>query len=489
MRTYCYSKLCLPRTRYRRLVVVFNLKSVKLLLVLLLVPFLFLVSCQEDIVIDYTVLSNCNIVDVTTGEILEHRDIWISEDKILKITEHNKDLKTTGTLIEASNKYIIPGLWDMHAHLWGDEDWILDRYTALGITGLRCMHGSDKGIEDVKKNRKDGFYRGFEFLYSSPITDGPGETWPGTRVASNPEEGRQLVRDYYEKGYDFVKVYNFLSYETYQAIADECNQLDIPFAGHLPLEVTTKEAILVGQKSIEHAIGLEHAIPNSTQFYKKYQDAEGGSLLSAFLKEYDPNLKDLVLEMTKSNDIWFCPTLVNLKSTIVHKETDSLFKNDPRLKYIPKEEQEYWFGDVTEEGTPSYLTIKPELAELEQQHFDLTMSYLKPMLDNGSRFLAGTDISNPNIYPGFSLHDELALFVEAGFTVLEALQTATLNPAIYAEREDELGTIEEGKIANILILDKNPIENIANTLTIYGLVRRGQYLSKVELNKLLNTKN
>lgn len=418
-----------------------------------------------------------------------NHDLWIDSDTILKITPHNKNLTTTNTLIDASNKYLIPGLWDMHAHLWGDEQWILNRCTALGITGLRCMHGSDKGIGDVKKNRKDGFYRGFEFIYSSPITDKPGENWPGTKVASNPEEGHQLVREYYEKGYDFVKVYNFLSYETYQAIADECNQLDIPFAGHLPLEVTTREAILAGQKSIEHSIGLEHAIPNSKQFYQNYKDAEAGSLLSAFLKEYDHNLKEMVLEITKSNDTWFCPTLVNLKSTIVHKKTDSLFKNDPRLKYIPKEEQEYWFGDVTEEGTPSYLTVNPELAELEQEYFDLTMSYLKPMLGNGSRFLAGTDISNPNIYPGFSLHDELALFVEAGFTELEALQTATLNPAIYAEREDELGTIEEGKIANILILDKNPIENIENTLTIDGLFQRGRYLSKKQLNRLLNTNN
>ena len=156
------------------------------------------------------------------------------------------------------------------------------------------------------------------------------------------------------------------------------------------------------------------------------------------------------------------------------------------MKYIPKEEQDYWFGDITEEGTPSYLAANENWVETERAVFNLRMSYLKPMLDNGTRFLAGTDIGNPNIYPGFSLHDELALFVEAGFTELEALQTATLNPAIFVERQDELGTLEKGKIANILILDKNPLDNIENTLTINGLVRRGEYFGKDYLNKLLD---
>ena len=108
------------------------------------------------------------------------------------------------------------------------------------------------------------------------------------------------------------------------------------------------------------------------------------------------------------------------------------------------------------------------------------------MLENGTKFLAGTDTGNPNIYPGFTLHDELELFVEAGFTELEALQTATLNPAIFVKREDELGTLEEGKIANILILDKNPLKNIKNTLAINGLIRRGEYFGKDMLNRLLN---
>ena len=437
--------------------------------------------------VDYTIISNCNIIDVKTGAIFEGGDIWINKDRILKITPHNKNLTTTVTLIDATNKYVIPGLWDMHAHIV-DFDWVPNLYTALGITGIRTMHGGSL-IDSVRANRKDGFFRGFEFLYGSPITDGPGENWPGTKVASNPDEGRLLVRDYYEKGYDFVKVYNFLDYETYMAIADECHKLNFPFAGHVPMSLTTKEAIVAGQKSIEHGLGLEHALKNP-RFIKKFGDYDSfGHFTFDFMAEYSSELSDNVLENTKSHYTWFCPTLIAIKNSAYQQRYDSIFKNDRRLQYIPEEEQNYWFGDITEEGTPSYLVAEKKYTNALIAEFKLRLSYLKPMLDNGSRFLAGTDTSNPNVYPGFSLHDELKLFVEAGFSELEALQTATLNPAIFVEREDELGTVEEGKIANILILDKNPMENIENTLTIHALVRRGEYLSKTELNKLLTIKN
>ena len=456
--------------------------------VVILILAILLGSCQKSTEPTQTVISNVNIIDIKTGNILEHQDIWIRNDRILKITSSNPDQHKGNFIIDATGNYIIPSLWDMHAHLWG-QDWVFDRYTALGISGLRCMNGSDKRIEDIKKNRKDGFYRGFEFLYSSPITDGPGENWGNSRVASNPEEGRQLVREYYEKGYDFVKVYNFLDYDTYMAIADECTKLNFPFAGHVPGAVTVEEAINAGQKSIEHGTGIELAVPDIKSFKQKHAGLNLYEYYNEFFTQYDSSLMNQALQITSSQDTWFCPTMVLNKSFIITEEQDSIFKNDPRLKYIPQEEQDYWFGVAKDEGTPDYLGTNKDWAEMELKTFKLNISYLKPMLDKGTRFLAGTDPGNPNIYPGFSLHDELQLFVEAGFTELQALQTATINPAIYADRENELGTIEEGKIANILILDKNPIENIRNTLTINGLIRRGQYLSKTELNKLLNTKN
>ncbi|MDX1543414.1 MAG: amidohydrolase family protein [Christiangramia sp.] len=444
---------------------------------------LFCASCKRDDIRDILIISNINIVDVKTGEIRCSENIWIEDDKILKIIPHRFDNQNNYTKIDAKDKYVIPGLWDMHAHIV-DYDWVPKLYTSLGITGIRSMHGGSL-IDSVVAKRKDGFFRGFEFLYSGPIVDGPGESWSGIDIAPNPEEGRKIVREQYERGYDFLKVYDKLDLATYMAIADECNNLHFPFAGHVPMSITTEQAIAAGQKSIEHTLGLEHLSSDPNCFNWNSTDSiipSRGEMISKFLKLYDPSLFPKFLTITTSHDTWYCPTMVSNK-TYAYKN-DSILKNDERLKYIPKKEQEYWFGKNSE--MPSYMEPQREYEQAEITYYNLMLNSLKPMLNHGARFLAGTDTSNPNIYPGFSLHEELQIFVKAGFTELEALQTATINPAIYTGREEELGSIEQGKIADLLILDKNPLENIKNTLSIYGLVRRGEYLNRDALNKLLD---
>lgn len=446
---------------------------------------LFWTACKQEDSRDILIISNTNIINIMTGEISQSKDIWIENDKILKIIPHNNDDQKNSTVVDATNKYVIPGLWDMHAHIV-DYDWVPKLYIALGITGIRSMHGGTL-IDSVVSKRKDGFFSGVEFLYSGSIVDGPGHNWPGSAVAHNPEEGRKIVREQYRRGYDFVKVYDKLDSTTYMAIADECKKLHFPFAGHVPMTITTEQAISAGQKSIEHTLGLEHLSSDPYCFNWNSNDStipSRGEMISKFLKLYDPSLYPEFLKITTSHNTWFCPTMVSNK-TFAYKN-DSIFKNDERLKYIPTKEQDYWFGKNSE--APSYMESQKKYEQAEITYYNLMRTSLKPMLDHGARFLAGTDTSNPNIYPGFSLHDELQIFVEAGFTELEALQTATINPAIYSGRDKELGTIEQGKIANLLLLDKNPLENIKNTLSIYGSVRRGEYLDRVALDKLLEYK-
>lgn len=430
-------------------------------------------------------ISNITIIDIETGSLLSNKDIWIEGERINKIEDHDPTRKSL-QFLDGTNQFVIPSLWDMHAHIV-DYSWVPDLYTSLGVTGLRVMHGDSSRMNDILLNRKDGFYKGFEFLYSSPITDGPGDNWPGTEIASSPEEGRSLVQKYVETGYDFVKIYHHLDHETYLAIVDECKKLDIPFAGHVPNMLTTQEVIKTGQKSIEHWLGLEHALPDPSFMETQFSNYDTyAHFLNDFLERYDSSLIEKVLDVTKSDQTWFCPTLITTKNSAYSIAYDSIFRHDERLKFIPSEEQEYWFGDLTEDETPAYLQIPEEYNQAEIAFFKLHMTILKKMLDNGSKFLAGTDTSSPNVYPGFSLHEELQLFVEAGFTELEALQTATLNPAIFAQRENDLGTIEQGKIANLLILDQNPLVNIENTLTIDGLIRRGKYFDKETLESLRN---
>lgn len=451
--------------------------------------FFLLASCQKQSSTGILIILNTNVIDVKTGEVLTEKDVWIANDRIHKITQHNSVQHNHHTTIDAENKYIIPGLWDMHAHIV-DYDWVPNLYTALGVTGLRSMHGR-KRIEDVLENRKDGNYKGFEFLYSGPIIDGSKNSWSGAEVALSPEKGREIVRGQHKKGYDFVKIYNYLSFETYMAIADECHRLNFPFAGHVPFSVTTEQAIKVGQKSIEHSVGLEHSLSNPDFFNSRINVTDTTHFenltlyLDLLLKSFDDSLFSNTLEITKNSKTWFCPTLINWQAFAL--QNDSTFVHNPRNKYIPKEELDYWKKSLTSQEIPEYLLKSTDTLykNVDSQYFHLISKSLKPMLNNGTRFLAGTDIGNPYVYPGFSIHDEMSLFVKAGFTELEALQTATLNPAIYADKIDVLGTVEEGKIANLVILDKNPLDNIENTLTINGLIRRGEYLNKEALQKLL----
>ena len=449
--------------------------------IILLIPLLFF-SCVKEVSVNGLVITKVNVVDVKTGTILQDQDIYIFEDKISDILPHDPLTVFKSKTINGSGKYAIPGLWDMHAHIV-DWEWVPRLYTSLGVTGLRTMHGGSM-ISEVQQEREDGFYRGFEFLYSGPIVDGPGENWAGSVVASNPQEGRQIVRDQVQKGYDFIKVYNYLDKETYFAIADECNRLGIPFAGHQPLSVTTKEVIAAGQKSIEHSWGTEYGLDKPEAYIESTKNSSAGEAAITYLKSYDASRIPRILEATDSKGTWFCPTIMNLKSFAYETVHDSIFKSDPRLKYLPAEEKAYWFGQVTEEGTPTYLMSDPKYSQAEIELLETALSFIKPMRDNGARFLAGTDTSNPYIYPGFSLHDELQACVELGFTELEALQTATLNPAIYAEREGELGTLEKWKIANILLLDANPLDDISNTRKIFSLIRRGEYLDRITLDSL-----
>ncbi|SDB31946.1 Imidazolonepropionase [Flavobacteriaceae bacterium MAR_2010_188] len=455
-----------------------------------ILSFIYFIGCEVENDFNGIIISNANVVDVKTGGLQTQQDIYIIGDRITKIKDHTDIQFKNAQSIDASGKYVIPGLCDMHSHIVS-YDWVLKMYTALGVTGLRVMHGGNR-IEDIFQNRKDGNYMGFEFLYGSPIIDGPGENWGGSVVASNPEEGREIVRKMHEQGYDFLKVYNLLDYETYLAIADECKKLDFPFAGHVPFSVTTEEAIAAGQKSIEHTIGMDLALQHPERFNSRYNKTDTlifqdlNLYTKEFMKDLDTTKFNNVLDATKNTKTWFCPTLVMLKSFSYAK--DSTFLNNGRNHYIPQEELDIWNASSSSEEFPEYLMSVDSTSTNHsfREYLSLSMKMLKPMLNNGTKFLAGTDLSNPYIYPGFSLHDEMQLFVEAGFSELEALQTATLNPAIFAGREDDLGTVEIGKIANLLILEKNPLKNIENTLTICGLIRRGEYLDQAELQKLLN---
>jgi hypothetical protein len=275
----------------------------------------------------------------------------------------------------------------------------------------------------------------------------------------------------------------------YFAIADEAKKEGIAFEGHVPISVSAEEASNAGQKSFEHLLSILPSCSTHKEELLKGQQADLAEGIAAhklpiwgphvrqsrqmMLDTYSPEKATALSALLKRNGTWQCPTF-----TVLHMLAfidNPAFLKDPRLKYLPAQEKADWDPAKTEEKYP-YL----------KQEFQKDLEVVGTMQRVGVGILAGTDEGNPFCYPGFSLHDELGFLVQAGLTPMQALQAATLNPARFLEKEKDFGTIEEGKIADLILLDANPLEHIGNTKKIAAVVYGGNLFDRTALDQILS---
>ncbi len=430
------------------------------------------------------VIHNVTLIDVTGGPSKLHRDVVVRNGMIEDVhySEPGKG-KPSGMQVNGTGKFLIPGLWDMHVHIvFGDwfprgKDVTLPLFVANGVTGVRDM-GSD--LEVLQQWRKDisaGTLLGPRIVMSGPMLDGPQPRFPSSIAIKTAEDGRRAVDDLKRRGADFIKLQSLIPRDAVFAIADEAQKQGITFVGHVPDSVRASEASNAGQKSFEHLIGIfEGSSPLEDQFIV------GPKSEKQFLETYDPARAEKLFALLKKNQTWQCPTLVWERGGNLVDETD--FTHDTRAKYAPS----YWKDVTWKRFTQQIMHDFNTDDSATRKHFIAKeLEVVNAMHHAGIPFLAGTD-TPPGVYvfPGFSLHEELQRFVAAGFTPLEALQTATLNPARFLGREHELGTIEKGKIADLVLLDANPLEDIRNTQKISAVVVNGRYLPREDLDKILS---
>lgn len=444
-------------------------------------------SCSEQIKGDL-IIENVNIIDVNSGDVNKAMDVVIIGDSIASIKEHHNGTYNTSLLIDGTDKYLIPGLWDMHTHTWWGYKDFFPLLIAHGVTGIREMFGDIETVKKIRNEIKSGEIIGPMIYSSGPIVDGKPAMWPGSVEADTPEKGREIVRQQKEAGADFIKVYSFLEKDVYKAIADECKKQGIKFSGHIPVKVTLQEAINSGHHSIEHFYGiLEFMSSRREHFYNHQNGIINDSALEHYPDQqgflastFDLNKLDSVFTILKDKNVWISPTsTVNRSFANIN---DPEFRNDDRVHYMP----DYAISNWDPKKDFRLRNATDEDFENERRWYKKTLSIYKPMLDNGIKFLAGTDYPNPYTFPGFSIHDELQIFVEdAGFTPLEALQTATINPAIFLKKENEFGTIEMGKLASMVLLDKNPLENINNSRSVNAVIISGHYIDGRQLRENL----
>jgi imidazolonepropionase-like amidohydrolase len=452
-------------------------------LILLVLLFSGRAAAQKPSPNELIVINNVSVVDVRSGTILPDQTVILERNHIASVGP-SKSAKYPRNVpsVNGHGYFLIPGLWDMHVHLvFGDwfpvaQNITLPMLIANGVTGVRDMGSELETVQAWRNEIEAGRMLGPRIFTSGPMLDGPKPRFPSSIAVATAEDGRRAVVSLKQRGADFIKLQSLIPREAVFAIADEAKKQEIAFEGHVPDSVRASEMSEAGMKSFEHLIGIfEGSSPNEDEFLK------GGKTVGRFLESYDTARAAALAGLLAKNQTWQCPTLVWERGGNLIDATD--FAKDGRAKYVPAPWKNKTWKMFTDEILKGYGT--DDLAA-RKKFIEKELEVVQLLHKAGVPFLAGTD-TPPGVYvfPGFSLHEELQRFVAAGFTPLEALQTATLNPARFLGMEEQLGTIEKGKLADMVLLNANPLEDISNTQKIAAVIVNGQYYSGKDLEKML----
>jgi len=437
----------------------------------------FIFSCtspHHDLLI-----TNVFIIDVATGEILPNRTVAIDGDEITAIyTKSIKPGKQT-VVVDGSGKYLIPGLWDMHVHHNWNYDDTNELLLANGVTGAREMWG-DMGIKRKMEEERAAGKPIIDIYTAGVIIDGAPQIWPGSDEVTDPADAAALVRCQIEQGADFIKIYSRLDSACFYAIAETAKELGVPFAGHVPVRVPIADATAAGMHTMEHLYGLEQLAAHDTIVAQSNQMRKSGKYVEGLfhiLTHIDTvRLDQGVAELVKTGT-WFSPTMVTARG--FYFQYDSAFTADQRVKYLPKHLIWNWY--------PSRMFgPKPDGKALAMREalWQLNLAILRSLVRNGASIIAGTDYPNSWSFPGFGLHDELDIYVQAGMTPLQALQTAALNPSKVMNNE-KIGGIEKGKLASLVLLNSNPLDDINALRHIESVILRGSVYDRNALDAML----
>ncbi len=440
-------------------------------------------------------IRNVTVVDVTDGSLHPDRTVLVEGNRIVTVgAAAEVAVPANAQVVEAAGGYLIPGLWDMHAHAATESrvESFFRLLLAHGITGFRDPFGSLGVAARARATAEAAELPGPpRMVVAGNMVDGPPGIVPGARVVSTPEEGRRVVDSLHAAGAPFVKVYFLLSPQTYSAISERARELEMPFAGHVPVEIRAADASDAGQRSIEHLTGVLTGCSSAeagilAEWQELIRQMRAGNM-AVVTKNYlepvrhalatqDEARCRLLAERFIENETWQVPTLISLRGKAYLRELAAA--GDPRERYFKPPSR--WTG-----GRPFGFPITEEQWEILQRQYEREREIVRMMAAAGVPFLAGSDTATPWVFPGFGLHDELALLVEAGLTPLQALQAATLSPARYLEATDSLGTVEVGKLADLVLLEGDPLEDIMNTRRIRAVVADGRLYRRSDLDRLL----
>ena len=413
------------------------------------------------------VFSNVSVLPMDRERVLDGQTVVVRGGTIVELGPAASVRVPQGaTPVDGKGKFLMPAIAEMHAHIPGGNqpDALVERtlflYAANGLGTIRGMLGDPRHLQ-----YRDRVAKG-ELFSPRIYTSGP--SFNGKTVPT-PEAAAKAVADQKAAGYDLLKIHPGVTRAAFDALDAKADELGIPFAGHVPLDVGLQRALEARYRSIDHLDGYVEALsrePLTSQFF-------GLNLIN----QVDESKISALVAATREAGTWMVPTQV-LMDSLLSEESPDAMAQWPEMKYMPADTIKNWINQK------NGITGKAPAAD-RQKFLVLRRKIMKALLDGGVPFALGSDAPQWWNVPGFSAHRELRSLVAAGFTPFQALQSATINPARYFGTSASTGSVASGMRADLVLLDANPLSDIANTTRIAGVMLNGRWMSRADLDKRL----
>ena len=419
-----------------------------------------------------TAFVGVNVVPMDRERVLEEHTVLVRDGRIRRIGPAEDVEVPEGAGVAAEGGWLMPGLGEMHAHIpprggraWMEE--VLFLFLANGVTTARGMLGQPTHLE-LREDVDAGRVLGPRIYTSGPSING--NSIPG------PDSARRAVRHQHAAGYDFLKIHPGLTREEYDAVAEEADRVGIRWAGHVSLDVGLHRALETGQASIDHLDRyVEALLPEGADPTAE----EAGFFGYGLVERADRSKIPEVARATAEAGVWNVPTQSLIERLLAPASPEEMAAR-PEVRYMPDETVESW-----KEAKAGFDADPRNTAERAEAFIRLRRDLIRALHEAGAPLLLGSDAPQVFQVPGFSVHDELELLVASGLTPYEALVTGTRNVATFFGDGGEYGTVREGRVADLVLLEANPLEDVSATRGIRGVMARGRWLPASEIRRRL----